>query len=71
MNRPPPEEGGYSQEDIDINMDFSTKEEVIMSLKTDTATGQDNSKAKMLKADLELATSIMFHFPWDGAEYQI
>jgi len=50
-------------------VDISTKEEIITdinSLKTDTATGQDNINTNLFKANPELTAYIIFLIPRHG-----
>ena len=75
LNRPPPEETAdipEAQEDLDIDTEPPTKEEIVDAIKTlknGKSPGQDNLDAELFKADPELAADILqplFTSIWEG-----
>ena len=75
LNRPPPDETTdipEAEEDLDIDIDPPTKEEIVAAIKTlknGKSPGQDNLDAELFKADPELSANIMlplFTSVWEG-----
>ena len=75
LNRPPPDETAdipEAEEDLDIDIDPPTKEEIVAAIKTlknGKSPGQDSLDAELFKADPELAADVMlplFTSVWEG-----
>ena len=65
LNRPPPDETAdipEAEEDLDIDIDAPTKEEIVAAIKTlknGKSPGQGNLEAEMFKTDPEPAADIL------------